>query len=103
MGTEPGLLQDRLQAHAAGEDQTNPALMFLTVLAQPTQELVHRLPSLRRDAVVIPLEQTIDENRQLVDGQHYRPAVLRQGRENLIASLPPVSRINPGSQFHLYF
>ena len=28
-----GLLQDRLQAHATGENQADPASMFLTVLA----------------------------------------------------------------------
>ena len=70
-------------------------------LRKPAHELVHRLPPLRGDAVVGPLEQPVHEDRQLVDGEHHRPVALGQGGEDLIPSLPPVPRVDPCPELDL--
>ncbi len=98
MSAEASLGQDRLQADAAGEDQDDPVPMGLAVLAEPAEELVHRLPPLGSDAVVSPLEQPVDEDRQLVDGEHDRAVVLGEGREDLVPLLPPVPVVDPGAE-----
>ena len=102
MGAESGLPQDWLQADAAGEDHGDTALVRLDALSQPAQEFVHRLPSLRGDAVVVSLEQSVDEDWQLVDREHHRPVVSRQRRQDRVASLPPISSVDPGPQLHPY-
>ena len=79
MGAEPCLGQDRLQADAAGEDQADAASMGLAVLAEPAHELVRACRRSGSDAVVIPLEQPVDEDRQLVDGEHDRPVASGRG------------------------
>ena len=100
MRTEPRLVQDRLQTYAAGEDQAYPLSVFLTDLAQPTQELVDILFALRRDPMVVVLEHPVDEDRKLVERQHYRPLVLRQSRADFVALLPPGSGVDPRPQLH---
>ena len=101
VGAEPGLCQDRLQAHAAGEDQANAASMCLAVLAEPAQELIRRPPPLRGDAVVSPLEQPVDQNRQLVDCEHHGPVAFGQSGEDLVPLLPPVPGVDPRPELDL--
>ena len=84
------------QAHAAGEDHGDAALVRLNALAKPAQEFIHRLPSLRGDAIVMSLQHPVDEDWQLVDGEHRRAFVLRQRREDPVTLLPPVSTIDSG-------
>ena len=74
------------------------ALVRLDVLPQPAQEFVHAPFSFRGDAVVVPLEHPVDEDRQLVDRQHRTPLVLCKRREDSVSFLPPVSGIDPGPQ-----
>ena len=100
MSTESRLLQDRLQPYAAGEDEAYPVSVVLAVLAQPTQEFVDILFSPRRDAVVVILEHPVDEDRKLVDREHHRPLILRQGRADRVALLLPASAVDPSPQLH---
>ena len=102
VGAETGLPQDRLKAHAAGEDYANPTLVRLHILPKPAQEFIHRLSSFRGDAVVVALEHPVDEDRQLVDREHHRPLVLRQRRKDSVAPLPPVSAVDPGPQLYAH-
>ena len=102
VGTESCLSQDRLQTYAAGEDQAYPLSVVLTVPAQPAQEFVDVLFSLRRDPMVVILEHPVDEDRKLVDREHHWPLVLRQGRADRVALLPPASGVDPSPQLHAH-
>ena len=62
-------LQNGFEAHAAGQDQADLASMLLPVLAQPAQELVRSALAFRRDAVVVPFEQPVDEDGQLIKSE----------------------------------
>ena len=75
--------------------------MRLAILAQPSHEAVHRLLALRRHAVVLPLEQPIDQDWQLVNREDERPLVFGQGRENFVPLVLPVAGVDTGAQFHL--
>ena len=79
-----------------GEDEAYPVSVVLAVLAQPAQEFVDILFSPRRDAVVVILEHPVDEDRKLVDCEHHRPLILRQGRADRVALLLPASAVDPG-------
>ncbi len=48
------------------------------------------------------LKHSIDEDRKLVDREHHRPLILRQGRADRIALLLPASAVDPGPQLHAH-
>ena len=100
VSAQPSLLQERFEAHAAGQDQGHLPSLGLAIPAQPAQERVRRPLSFERDAVLVILEHPVDEDRQFVDCENNRPAAGRQNREYRIASLLPVSGVDPCTQVH---
>ena len=95
---EVRLAQDRFQAHAAGEDQTNLPLIGLGVFSEPTQELTgFRLP-LWSNFIVFPLHQSVDEDRQFVNCKHHGQVILSKDLKDLITPMAPVAVIKSGSQ-----
>ena len=103
VSAEARLPEDRLEAHASREDHGDAASMVLGAPPKPRQERVGRLPAFRRDAVVLPLEEPVDENRQLVEREHHRQIVLGERLEDLVALLLPVSRVDSRAQLDLQF
>ena len=99
---QPGLFEERFEADAAGQDHADLPSMDLAVSAQPTEKFIRCPLTFRRDATPIVFEQTVDENRQFVDREHNRPLARRQRREDCVASLRPVSRVDTGAQLHLH-
>ena len=95
------MAQNRLQPYAARDDQTNPVLMGLTILAQPSHETVRGRSSLGSDEVRVSLQQTVDQYGQFINGQHHRPFVGRQSFKHLIADPLPVAGVHPSTQPHL--
>lgn len=100
---EAGLPQYRLEAYASGEDHRDPAPVLLAAPPEPRQDRVGRLPALRGNAVVLPLEEPVDENREFVEREHHRQVVLTECLEYLVALLPPVARVDSRAELHLQF
>ena len=89
------VVQDRFQTYVAGEDETYPRSVVLVILAHPVHKSVDILFSCRRDAVVVTLEHPVDKDWELVEREHHRPVVLRQGGVDLVALLPPAFGVDP--------
>ena len=101
MGAESSLPEDGLKPHTAGEEHDNPAAVRLAVPTQPGHEFVHCLLALWRHAVVLPLEQPVDQDRQLVNREDHRPLVCGERRKDFVPLLSPVSGVDTGAQFYL--
>ena len=101
VGGKLSLPKDRSQADASGEEQGDAIPVRLAILAQPAHEFIRGLSSLRGDAVVVFLEQTVDEYREFIDCEHDTPVVSGQGGEYLVALLLPVSPVDSRAEFHL--
>ena len=91
------------QARSSRPRVSDRVSVVLTVPAQPAQEFVDILFSLRRDPMVVVIEHPADEDRKLVEREHHRPLVLRQGRPDRVALLPPASGVDPSPQLHAQF
>ena len=100
MGAQSGLTEDRFQPNAARYDQADPAPVGLAAPPQPAHECVRRRQAFRRDAVLVTLQQAVDQYGQFVDGQHDRPVVGRKGLEYVIANALPATGVQTRAQPH---